>query len=178
VHPTLVLIGFMGCGKSSIGRRLAYMTGHRFVDTDELVVQREDCTISEIFALGGEQAFREVEHSVLAELVGTIGIVLATGGGAILREANRNLLHEIGIVVWLDAHPDVLFERATRGNRRPLLQTANPRESFDTLLSSRRSIYEATADFRIESSYLDHDEVARTVLEKATALHATRLAAP
>jgi len=172
VLPNIVLIGFMGCGKSSVGRRLASLTGHRFVDTDDLVAQREGCGIPEIFARGGEVEFRDIEEKVLADLVGVAGIVLATGGGAILREANREAMKKIGTVAWLDAEPDSLFERATRSNRRPLLQTEDPRKTFDDLLSSRRPIYEAAADFRFDSTGLDHDEVARSILDQTMRLRA------
>jgi len=167
VLPNIVLIGFMGCGKSSVGRRLAGLTGHRFLDTDDLVTQAEGCSIPEIFALGGEEAFRAVESTVLDGLVGIAGVVLATGGGAILRESNREALHRIGVVAWLDADPDILFERATRSNRRPLLQTADPRKSFDELLADRRAIYEASADFRLDSTGIDHDAAAKRILEQA-----------
>ncbi len=166
VLPNIVLIGFMGCGKSSVGRRLASLTGHRFLDTDDLVTQSEGCSIPEIFALGGEESFRAVESTVLEGLVGIAGAILATGGGAVLRGSNRDLLRRIGVVAWLDADPDVLFERATRSNRRPLLQTADPRKSFDELLGSRRAIYEASADFRFDSTGVDHDTAARRILEQ------------
>ncbi len=156
----------MGCGKSSVGRRLASLTGHRFVDTDELVAQAENRSIPEIFAEGGEAAFREIEARVLADLVGVAGIVLATGGGAILRETNRTALKSIGPVAWLDADPDALFERAARSQRRPLLQTEDPRKTFDELLAARRPIYEQASDFRIDSTGLGHDEVAQTILEQ------------
>lgn len=157
----------MGCGKSSVGRRLASLTGHRFVDTDELVAQSENKSIPEIFAAGGEAAFRDVEEHVLAGLVGVAGIVLATGGGAVLRESNRVAMKKIGAVAWLDADPDALFERASRSQRRPLLQTENPRKTFDELLASRRAIYEESADFRFDSTGLAHDEVAQSILEQA-----------
>lgn len=172
VLPNIVLIGFMGCGKSSVGRRLAALTGHRFVDTDELAAQSEGCSIPEIFACGGEEVFRDIEEKILADLVGVAGIVLATGGGAILREANREVMKKIGTVAWLDADPDSLFERATRSNRRPLLQTENPRKTFDDLLALRRPIYEAAADFRFDSTGLDHDEVARNILDQTMRLRA------
>ena len=168
--PNIVLIGFMGCGKSSVGRRLASLTGHRFVDTDDLVVQAENKSIPEIFAAGGEESFRDIEGRVLADLVGVAGIVLATGGGAVLRETNRAAMKKIGAVAWLDADPDALFERASRSQRRPLLQTENPRKTFDDLLSSRRAIYSAAADFRFDSTGLDHDEVAQSILEQAMRL--------
>lgn len=167
VLPNIVLIGFMGCGKSSVGRRLASLTGHRFLDSDELVIQSENCSIAEIFAKGGEEPFREAESKVLNDLIGVVGVVLATGGGAILREANRSTLHRIGVVAWLDAEPDILFERATRSNRRPLLQTENPRKSFDELLAARREVYEAAADFRFDSTRFGHDDVAKRLLEQA-----------
>ena len=120
--PNFVLVGFMGCGKTTVGRRLASMTGHRFVDADELIVKDQKKSISAIFAEKGEEGFREIEERVIADLVGVAGIILSTGGGAILREANRISLKKIGIIIWLDAQPEVLFERAIRSGRRPLLQ--------------------------------------------------------
>lgn len=170
VLPNFVLIGFMGCGKSSVGRRMAALTGHRFVDTDELVAQSAGRSITEIFANEGEEGFRAVEQDVLASLVGIAGVVLATGGGAILREVNRTALRRIGPVIWLDADPGTLFERATRSNRRPLLQTGDPRKTFDDLLASRRPIYEEASDFRFDSTGLGHEEVAQSILQKAMSL--------
>lgn len=163
--PNFVLVGFMGCGKTTVGRRLASITGHRFVDADELIVKDQGKSISAIFAERGEGGFREIEERVLSELVGVAGIVLSTGGGAILREANRITLKKIGIVIWLDAQPDVLFERAMRSGRRPLLKTENPRQAFDALLAERRPIYENTAALRFDSTGIDHEEVARRVLD-------------
>jgi shikimate kinase len=172
--PNFVLIGFMGCGKSSVGRRLSSLTGHRFVDTDELVVKAEGRSIPEIFAACGEEGFREIEQRVLADLVGVAGVVLSTGGGAILRDANREVLKKIGIVVWLDSDPNTLFDRAIRSGKRPLLQTPNPRETFHQLLSARRSIYESAADFRFDSTHVNQDEAARKVLEQAMRLQSQR----
>ena len=165
--PNLVLIGFMGCGKSSVGRRLATLTGHRFVDTDELVVQSERRDIPEIFSTSGEAYYREVEKQSLERLVGVYGIVLSTGGGIVLCAANRQTLKSIGIVAWLDASPDTLFERAIRSGRRPLLQTENPRETFDSLLRKRRGLYGSTADFRIDCTRTDHGETAHLLLDEA-----------
>lgn len=162
----------MGCGKSSVGRRLASLTGHRFVDTDELIIQAEGRCIADIFSAVGEEGFRAVEERTLADLVGVAGIVLSSGGGAVLREANRLAMRKIGPVAWLDADPDALFERASRSQRRPLLQTDNPRKTFDDLLEARRSIYESAADFRIDSTHLDHDTVAHRVLEQTMRLRA------
>jgi len=162
----------MGCGKSSVGRRLAGLTGHRFVDSDELVCLKDGRSIPEIFAADGEEAFRRTEQAVLSDLVGVVGIVLATGGGAILRPENREALRRIGTVVWLDADPEALFERATRSGRRPLLQTEDPRGTFDVLLAARRATYEEASDVRFDSTGLGHDEVARSILEKAMSFRA------
>lgn len=165
--PNFVLIGFMGCGKSTIGRRLAGITGHRFLDSDDVIVERCQQSIPEIFSRLGEEGFRDLEQAVLEELVGVAGVVLSSGGGAILREPNREALKKIGIVVWLDASPDTLFERATRTGRRPLLNTPNPRETFDNLLSARRHIYESLADVHFDSTQTTQEGVARKILEEA-----------
>ena len=157
----------MGSGKSSVGRRLSGLTGHRFLDVDELITQAEGRSIPEIFSQCGENLFRDLEQRVLEELVGVCGIVLSTGGGLVLRSANRETLKRIGIVAWLDADPEILFERAMRSGRRPLLQTEDPKATFDELLSVRRSLYELTSDFRVDSSRLSHDEVAQILLEEA-----------
>lgn len=171
--PNFVLIGFMGCGKSSVGKRLAGLTGHRFLDSDELIVNANERSIPEIFADIGEEGFRELEENTLAGLVGVAGVVLSTGGGAVLRPSNREHLRRIGIVVWIDSAEDILFERAMRSGRRPLLQTQNPRETFASLHAARQEIYAQTADVRFDSTHVDQDEVARRVLEEAMRFRAS-----
>lgn len=161
----------MGCGKSSVGRRLSGLTGHRFVDTDELIVQSEGRNIPEIFSQNGEIYFRDAEQRSLEKLVGICGIILSTGGGLVLRPANRQTLKKIGIVAWLDASPDALFERAMRSGKRPLLQTEDPRKTFDDLLSVRQEVYNLTADFRIDSTRLSHDQAAQMLLDEALRRH-------
>ncbi len=156
----------MGCGKSSVGRRIARNTGHRFIDTDEVVAARAGSSIARIFAEHGEAYFRDLETAALRELSSETGIVLATGGGIILRKENRDTLRRIGPVAWLDANPDLLFERVSRNKKRPLLHTENPRETFDALLAARRAVYETAADFRVDSTELSHDAVALAVVEK------------
>ncbi len=162
----------MGCGKSSVGRRLAQTTGHRFVDTDDLIVEAAGLPITEIFAARGEAGFRDLESAVLRDLVGVCGIVLATGGGIITSAANRAVLRDIGVVAWLDADPNSLFERVSRNRRRPLLQTDNPRATFDSLLARRRLVYEETSDFRVDSTDLSHDQAAREILDEGMRAHA------
>jgi shikimate kinase len=161
----IVLVGFMGSGKTSVGRNLASLTGHRFLDTDEIISTGQNASITEIFARLGEEGFRDLETRCLQDLVGVCGVILATGGGIILRPENRDLLHQIGAVAWLDADPDVLFERVSRNRKRPLLATEDPRATFDTLRSNRLAIYEETADFRVDSTGLTHLQAARRVMD-------------
>lgn len=157
----------MGCGKTSVGRRLAALTGYRFADTDERIVEIAGRSIPEIFAQEGEERFRDYERQALESFVGAFGLVLATGGGIVVREENRALLRQIGFVAWLDSDPDVLFERAMRSGKRPLLNTPDPRQSFDTLLAARRNIYEAVCDVHIDSTHMTHDQAAHAVLAGA-----------
>ena len=160
----IVLIGFMGCGKSSIGRRLATRLGFGFQDSDELISTGAGMSISDIFALEGEERFREMETTELEKLTGASGIVLATGGGAILRAENRELLHRIGLVVWLHADPSILFERASRSRKRPLLEVENPRSTFNALLDSRMPVYQDTADLKVDASGLSHEQTVELIL--------------
>jgi len=117
VFRNLVLVGFMGSGKSSVGRLLSSMTGFALVDTDTLVAQEAGQSIPAIFRQHGEEYFRALETKVIASLVGRIGLIVATGGGAITIEENRNLLRQIGPVVWLDASPEHLYQRSTKPAR-------------------------------------------------------------
>lgn len=164
--PNIVLIGFMGSGKTSVGRNIASLTGHRFMDTDEMISQQENATITQIFSRIGEQGFRDLETKCLADLVGVCGVILATGGGIILRPENRAYLHQIGTVAWLDADPEILFERVSRNRKRPLLATEDPRATFDQLRSSRWDIYKDTADFRVDSTGLTHRQAAQRVVDQ------------
>jgi shikimate kinase len=161
----IILIGFMGCGKSSIGRRLAQRLGHRFLDSDDLVTARAGKSVSEIFASEGEEAFRKLETAELQALTGSSKIVLATGGGAILSAVNRDILHQLGIVIWLHADGETLFERATRSRKRPLLEVENPRSTFFTLMESRLPFYGGTTDLKIVATGLSHEQTVEKVLE-------------
>ena len=160
----IVLIGFMGCGKSSIGRRLAARTGRRFLDSDDLVSAGAGCSITEIFAREGEEGFRRRETEELARLSGETGIVLATGGGAVLKPENREILRSLGTVVWLHSDPEILFERATRNRKRPLLEVENPRTTFNTLLQSRLPIYREASDLLTDATGLTHEQTVDEIL--------------
>jgi len=161
----IILIGFMGCGKSSIGRRLASRVGHAFLDSDELIIESAaGRSISDIFAKEGEERFRERETRALQGLIGSTSIVLATGGGAVLRPVNREILHNIGTTVWLHAAPEILFERANRSRKRPLLEVENPRTTFNALLEARLPVYEEAADLKIDASGLSHEQTVESIV--------------
>ena len=161
----IVLIGFMGAGKSSVGRTLARMTGLPRFDTDEMVAARFGLTIPEIFGTHGENKFREAETEALRELFGKGQAIIVTGGGIVLREENVGLLHELGAIIYLSADEETLFARISRRTTRPLLQTPNPRATLRELLAARLSLYRNAADVEVDTSHLKHDEVARKILE-------------
>src|SRR3954471_23079384 len=162
----IVLIGFMGAGKSSVGRTLARMTGRPRFDTDEMIAARFGLTISEIFEKRGEERFRDAESEALEELSSETDAIIVTGGGIVLREANTARLRELGLVVFLLADEETLFRRISRRPTRPLLQTTDPRATLRQLLQSRLPLYSAAADVEVDSSGLTHDEVARSILKR------------
>lgn len=155
----------MGSGKSSVGRRIAAATERRFVDTDRLVVDRAGLPIPEIFNRFGESYFRDLESEALQGIADQTGIVVATGGGIILRPENVTLMKQIGRVILLTADEETIFARVSLRSNRPLLKTANPRETISKMLEDRRPIYEGAADFIVDTSHLNHDEVAEAALE-------------
>lgn len=159
----LVLVGFMGSGKSSVGRILSSLTGFALVDTDALVAQAAGRSIPAIFKQHGEEHFRALETKVLHSLVGRIGLIVATGGGVIISASNRELLPQIGPVVWLDASPEHLYQRV-KHSKRPLLQTADPRRTVEELYHQREPLYAETAAIRIDSGTLTHRQTAEAVL--------------
>jgi len=165
----LVLIGFMGSGKSSIGRILATKLGFHLLDTDALVVEAAGMQITDIFKWKGEEGFREYEAKALAYLVdrNAKGAVVATGGGIVTRESNLPLLHRLGFVVQLTASEEVIFERVSRNKARPLLHTPNPRETVSELLSRRAPLYAAAADYTIDTSAKSHTQAADAIIAEA-----------
>jgi shikimate kinase len=150
----IVLIGFMGCGKTTIGRQLASRLDFGFTDTDSLIEARIGGSIPEYFASHGEPAFREIEHEVVSKVSSLANQVIATGGGAILREDNRALLSSDNAVVWLTARPDVVVARTERRRgARPLLTTEeDPLERVLRILAIRGPLYHSIADVIIDTS--------------------------
>jgi len=144
---SIILIGMMGCGKTTVGRILAEALGYRFFDTDAVIESAAHKSIPEIFATDGETGFRELETQVLAELSSYSRLVIATGGGIVLARQNWSYLHH-GVVVWLDVPVDHLFQRIQGDTNRPLLQAPDPQKKLQDLMDERRSLY-AQADVRV-----------------------------
>ncbi|MBV9009358.1 MAG: shikimate kinase [Verrucomicrobia bacterium] len=161
-RPGIVLIGFMGAGKSAVGRELARRTGLPRRDTDEMMRRRFGLSIPQIFSQRGEAAFRDAETEALRRL--SANAIIVTGGGIVLREENVRLLHALGRTIWLDADEQTLWERAARRPTRPLLKTANPRERFAELFHQRRALYASAADGRIDTTARSLSEVAHEIL--------------
>jgi shikimate kinase len=152
----IYLIGMMGSGKSTTATHLARQLHYRYFDTDTLIEQVAGQSVGDIFAQEGEAGFRQLESQVLSQLSAYQRSVISTGGGIVVELSNWSFLR-YGVVVWLDVAPDLLFERLDADQTRPLLQTADPRQTLDTLLNERRSRYEQ-ADLRIEVTAADSPE--------------------
>jgi len=163
---SIVLIGMMGAGKSSVGRCLQQRTGLARLDTDEMVVAQFGIPIAQIFEKHGEERFRIAETDVLRKLAPERPAIVVTGGGIVGSTESLDLLKRLGTVVWVTADEATLFERASRRNDRPLLQKENPRAVFSKLFRERESLYAAAADLRVDTSALTHDEVAETILNR------------
>jgi shikimate kinase len=166
VHPdrNVVLIGFMGTGKSSVGRELARRWGFRFLDTDTIIRNQCGKSISEIFSVFGEPYFRDQEFVTLSRLLHCRCSVIATGGGIVIQARNVALLAKLGVTIWLKADQATIFERVSRNKNRPLLQTPDPEGTIAQLLGERAPLYESAADLVVDSSGLSHHEVAERVI--------------
>jgi shikimate kinase len=164
----LVLVGMMGAGKTTVGRRLAQRLGRRFVDSDDEIEKAANMSIEEIFAAHGEGEFRSGEARVIARILREHDIVLATGGGAFVNAETRDLVKSSAISIWLKADFEVLFQRVSRRSNRPLLKTADPRQSLKTLIEARYPIY-AEADITVTSREVPQDVVAADVVSSVTA---------
>lgn len=158
---SIVLIGLMGAGKTSVGRRLGMQLGLPFIDVDEEVVIAAGCSIDDIFELYGEASFREVEKKVISRLLSNGRQVLATGGGAFMAPETRAMIRDKGISVWLRADIETLFKRTRRRGGRPLLETDDPYATLEKLISIRYPVY-AESDIVIDSN----DETPTTTTKR------------
>ncbi|MEJ6612119.1 MAG: shikimate kinase AroK [Porticoccus sp.] len=166
-HSNIFLVGPMGSGKSTIGRILAEILDLKFIDLDCEVEERCGANISWIFDMEGEDGFRKRESRMLAELASGTGMVLATGGGAVIFEKNRNVLKNSGYVVYLSAPVGQLLERTSHDRSRPLLNVSNPREVLKQLVLDRELLYQEIADLVFVTSkrkpWLVANEIANEV---------------
>ncbi len=165
---SIVLVGLMGSGKSTVGRRLAGRLGMRFADADEEIERAADMTVADIFARFGEAHFRDGERRVIARLLAGKPMVLATGGGAFVNDDTRALILRDSLCIWLDADIATLVERVGRRSHRPLLKDRNPADVLRELAEVRNPIY-AEAHLRVSSASTPHDHTVRAILEALAA---------
>lgn len=156
----IILIGMMGCGKTTVGKELSRLTGIPMLDMDTIIEEQIGRSIPEIFQKSGEAHFRALETALLRYIetsppFSTSSFIISTGGGVVLSSLNRSILRRIGFVVWLDASAEVIVERTSRSNNRPLLRTEDRLQVIQSLADKRRILYQETAHLRIETSGLD-----------------------
>lgn len=160
----IVLVGLMGAGKSTVGKRLAKRLGLPFVDSDSAIQDAAGYSAAEVFERFGEKDFRDGERRLVARLIdGSVGVI-ATGGGAFVDPRTRQLLNERAITIWLDAPVDILRERTSRRDTRPLLRTADPKATLARLADERRASY-SEAHIHIRSGIQGHGEVVDKIID-------------
>ena len=162
----IYLVGLMGSGKTTIGRALAKRLNLRFIDSDHEIEARTGATIPLIFEIEGEASFRQREAEVIRELTGQQGIVLATGGGAVLNAESRKRLHETGTVVWLRASVNSILARTSHDRNRPLLQTADPRKKLEQLSAEREPLYREVAHFAIDTGRPNLQSLMQAIMQQ------------
>jgi shikimate kinase len=161
----LVLIGFMGTGKSTLGRLCAAELGYGFCDSDHVLEARAGCSIADLFARDGEAQFREREREVIQELAAAANLVIATGGGAVMDTGNAARLRENGLVVLLTAPPDVILKRVGRSRTRPLLANAPaPHTRVEELLTERMPVYRRVAHCQVETGSRHPRDIAQQIV--------------
>ena len=165
LKTTIVLVGLMGAGKSTVGRRLAKTLGVEFRDSDDEIAVAAGCSIPDIFRTYGEAMFRDLEQRVIERLLREERpLVVATGGGAWMNPLLREMIHEQAVSIWLRADLDVLLDRVSRRNTRPLLASGDKREILSRLMNERYPLYEQ-ADIVIDSNRDHHENVVHCVIE-------------
>jgi len=167
LRRTVALIGMMGAGKSSIGRRLALRLEVPFKDADSEIEAAAGCSIQDFFSRYGEAAFREGERKVIGRLLSEPPHVLATGGGAFVDPVTRARMKDTAVSVWIKAPVDVLLARVARKDDRPLLKNGDPREVLERLLTERAPIY-GEADFTIDSENGPHSDTVERIVTELT----------
>jgi 3-dehydroquinate synthase len=169
----IILVGMMGSGKTTVGRLLARQMGKSFIDSDEEILKRTGVSIQHIFDVEGEAGFRERESGIVQELLKRNDIVLATGGGAVLDEQNRNMMRENGTVVYLKSGVHDLWQRTRHDRSRPLLQTADPRAKLQELFEQRNPLYTQTADIVMHTGKQNVQVLLSALQRKLNMSHST-----
>tara|TARA_Y100001934_G_scaffold25687_1_gene28464 strand:- start:1116 stop:1631 length:516 start_codon:yes stop_codon:yes gene_type:complete len=160
----IVFVGLMGAGKTRLGRTVAQELGLEFFDSDREIEMAAGCSISDIFEVYGEPAFRDVERKVMDRLLSEDRRVISTGGGAFMTESVRHMIKDRALSIWLNANLDVLFERTSRTDHRPLLQTGDPKKILDDLMKKRAPIY-ALADHQVDSGDRPINQIVSDIVE-------------
>lgn len=150
MNKNIVLFGFMGCGKTTVGTELAANTGRELVDTDKLIEESEGMSISEIFRIHGEQYFRDLEHKVCKQLAGRERLIISAGGGALTFQRNVDALKEGCVLVMIDVTPEVIYKRLANDTTRPLLQCDDKMGAIRELYAKRDAIYRGAADITVD----------------------------
>jgi shikimate kinase len=171
---SLVLVGMMGAGKSTVGRLLAARLGLPFVDVDQEIESATSCSIEEIFDRHGESTFRDIERQTIRRLLSRPAHVLATGGGAFMDFTTRNIIAKCAISLWLQANTNLLVTRSARSNHRPLLKGKDPRDVLENLQIDRNPVY-ATADIIIDNSGSLEDAINSAIAAIASYVTRSRL---
>ena len=161
----ILLTGFMGAGKTTVGKKLAKRLGYLFIDTDREIEKEQGCSITEIFKYGGEECFRDLETDILQKLQTKQNLVIATGGGMVLRNENRSLMQSLGTRVYLKVEPQELMRRLKKDKKRPLLQKSKPEEHILEMLQQRKSIYEE-AECIIDTTDLSPHQMVTEIIRK------------
>ena len=160
----IVLIGFMGSGKTEIGKRLADKLGYTFMDTDSIIEKKMGKSISGIFQEDGEEHFRGLEAGVVKELSGIRGCIISTGGGMVVNRENILNLKKDGLMIWLKTSPETIYERVKSEHHRPLLGVKDPLQEINKLLGLREPLY-AEADITIETDGLDIEKIVGMIVD-------------
>ena len=161
----ILLTGFMGAGKTTVGKKLAKRLGYLFIDTDREIEKKQGCSITEIFKYGGEECFRDLETDILQKLQTKQNLVIATGGGMVLRNENRSLMQSLGTRVYLKVELQELMRRLKKDKKRPLLQKSKPEVHILEMLQQRKNIYEE-AECIIDTTDLSPHQMVTEIIRK------------
>lgn len=161
----IILTGFMGTGKTEVGRELSNMLGWKLIDVDDEIVKSKKMSINDLFSQLGEPVFRDIEADMIRSVAANKKTIISTGGGAVLRQENMDVLRKNGIIVCLTASPEIILERTGNSDERPLLRAGNPLEKIRELLDFRKPFYER-ADIVIETGNRTPRQIAGDIIER------------